>query len=146
MSGYLQPLATLAVGSAMMIAAHGAHAQQAPRPSTFLCDPVKLSVTAWTDCLRKGQVDTDKAVDDALAKIRVAIDERKDLSAQQRTLLKRMMSESNDLWIRYRNHLCQNVMPILAGPKAKIYEENLACLIDMNTARRAELTSVTSPK
>ena len=119
---------------------------QSPRPSLALCDPTKLAVTAWDDCLRKGQADTDKAVDDAITKFKAALDARTDLSGQQRALLKRQIGESNDLWIRYRNHLCQNIMPILAGPKAKIYEENLNCIIDLNTARKNELGALMAPR
>ena len=124
-----------------VIAAGGAFGQT-PRASVALCDPTKLAVTAWDDCLRKGQADSDKMLDETLAKTKAATDARTDLSAQQRALLKRQIGDSNDLWVRYRNHLCQNVVPILAGPKAKIYEENLACIIDLNTARVGELTTL----
>jgi hypothetical protein len=138
-------LAALLVVAWAALGASDARAQS-PRPSIALCDPAKLAVTAWDDCLRKGQADTDKATDDALTKLKTSIDERKDLSGQQRVLLKRMVGESNDLWVRYRNHYCQNVVPILAGPKAKIYEENLGCIIDLNTARRTEITGMAAPR
>ena len=130
----------------MLCLAQGIAMAQSPRPSLALCDPTKLAVTAWDDCLRKGQADTDKAVDDAITKFKAALDARTDLSGQQRALLKRQIGESNDLWIRYRNHLCQNIMPILAGPKAKIYEENLNCIIDLNTARKNELGALMAPR
>jgi uncharacterized protein YecT (DUF1311 family) len=136
----------LAAIAALLLLAEGAAMAQSPRPSLALCDPTKLALTAWDDCLRRGQTDTDKAVDDALAKFRSVIDARSDLSGQQRALLRRQIVESNDLWIRYRNHLCQNIMPILAGPKAKIYEENLGCIIDLNTARKNELGALMAPK
>ncbi|SDR60668.1 hypothetical protein SAMN05444161_7708 [Rhizobiales bacterium GAS191] len=139
------PVAIVLAASWALGAAGEARAQSV-RASTALCDPAKLAVTAWDDCLRKGQADTEKAMDDALAKLKAAIDARKDLSGQQRTLLKRMVGDSNDLWVRYRNHYCQNVVPILAGPKAKIYEENLACIIDLNTPRPAELAGMATPK
>jgi hypothetical protein len=119
---------------------------QAPRASVALCDPTKLSLTAWDDCLRKGQADTEKGVDDTLIKLKAAIDARSDLSGQQRALLKRQVGESNDLWTRYRNHLCQNVVPILAGPRAKIYEENLGCIIDLNATRKNELGALMAPR
>ena len=136
----------LAAVSAFVAWADGAARAQVTRPSVALCDPTKLIATAWDDCLRKGQADTDKAVDEALARFRAAVDARTDLSGQQRALLKRQIGDSNDLWIRYRNHLCQNVIPILAGPKAKIYEENLGCIIDLNTARRVELQALATPR
>jgi uncharacterized protein YecT (DUF1311 family) len=124
----------------------GAARAQTPRPSAALCDQTKLIATAWDDCLRKGQADTDKGVDEALARFKAAIDARADLTGQQRALLKRQIGDSNDLWIRYRNHLCQNVLPILAGPKAKIYEENLGCIIDLNTARIRDLQALIAPR
>jgi uncharacterized protein YecT (DUF1311 family) len=143
----LPRLATLlAAIPAMLCLAQGIAMAQSPRPSLALCDPTKLAVTAWDDCLRKGQADTDKAVDDAITKFKAALDARTDLSGQQRALLKRQIGESNDLWIRYRNHLCQNIMPILAGPKAKIYEENLNCIIDLNTPRKNELGALMAPR
>lgn len=138
--------ALLAAVSALMVSAHGSAIAQSPRPSVVLCDPGKLSATAWDDCLRKGQADSEKAIDDALVKFKAAIDARADLSGQQRALLKRQVSNSNDLWVRYRNHLCQNVIPILAGPKAKIYEENLGCIIDLNTPRPGQLAAMAAQR
>jgi hypothetical protein len=119
---------------------------QAQRVSASLCDATKLQATAWDDCLRKAQGDSDKAVEDAVAKFKAAVDTHTDLSAAQRALLKRQIGESNDLWTRYRNHLCQNVLPILAGPRAKIYEENLGCIIDLNVARQKELDAMMAPR
>ncbi|MBV9974958.1 MAG: hypothetical protein JO105_06145 [Hyphomicrobiales bacterium] len=115
---------------------------QAPRPSVARCDPTKLAVTAWDDCLRKAEAESSKGVDDTLTKAKAAIDARTDLSGQQRALLKRQIGDSNDLWLRYRNHLCQNVVPILAGPKAKLFEENLGCIVDTNMARQTELEAL----
>jgi hypothetical protein len=122
------------------------NAQTQQRPSVALCDPTKMQATAWDDCLRKAQADSDKAVEDGVAKFKGAIDTRTDLSGSQRALLKRQIGESNDLWTRYRNHLCQNVLPILAGPRAKIYEENLGCIIDLNAARKNELGALMAPR
>ena len=115
---------------------------QSPRASLAKCDPAKLPVTGLDDCLRKAEADTSKAVEDTLTKVKAAIDARADLSGQQRNLFKRQISNSNDLWTRYRNDLCQNIVPILAGPKAKLFEENLGCLVDTNTARQAELEAL----
>src|SRR5271169_2669004 len=115
---------TLMGALAFSVAAAAGAFGQTPRPSVALCDPTKLAVTIWDDCLRKGQADSDKTLEEALVKAKAAIDARSDLTAQQRALLKRQLGDSNDLWVRYRNHLCQNVVPILAGPKAKIYEED----------------------
>jgi hypothetical protein len=146
MSQTLRLAALLSAVSAFMTSAGDPARAQSPRPSVALCDPAKLIATAWDDCLRKGQADSEKAIDEALVKFKAAIDARPDLSGQQRALLKRQVSDSNDLWVRYRNHLCQNVIPILAGPKAKIYEENLGCIIDMNTGRPGQLAAMATPK
>jgi hypothetical protein len=137
----------IALAALLLFEGGSARAQApAPRPSAALCDATKLALAAWDDCLRKGQADTDKGVDDALVKLKAAIDARPDFSGSQRALLKRQISESNDLWTRYRNHLCQNVVPILAGPRAKLYEENLACIIDLNTARKNDLGALMAPR
>ncbi|MBV9111718.1 MAG: hypothetical protein JOY67_02740 [Hyphomicrobiales bacterium] len=96
--------------------------------------------------MRKAESETSKEIDDTLTKVKAAIDARSDLSGQQRNLLKRQIGDSNDLWLRYRNHLCQNVVPILAGPKAKLFEENLGCIVDTNVARQAELEALTLRK
>ena len=124
----------------------GPSSAQTSRPSVALCDPAKMQATAWDDCLRKAQADSEKAVEDTVAKFKATLDTRADLSGSQRALLKRQIGESNDLWIRYRNHLCQNIMPILAGPRAKIYEENLGCTIDLNVARKNELGAQMAPR
>lgn len=142
MSQVLRRAATLVVASIVIAGALGAAWAQSPRPSIAKCDPAKLPVTAWDDCLRKAESETDKAVNDTLAKVKAALDARTDLSGQQRNLLKRQIGDSNDLWIRYRNHLCQNVVPLLAGPKAKLYEENLGCMVDTNLAREVELEAL----
>jgi uncharacterized protein YecT (DUF1311 family) len=146
MSQVFRLAAVLALASASIAWAGEAARAQSPRPSVAKCDPAKLPVTAWDDCLRKAQGDTDKGLEEALTKAKAAIDARTDLSGQQRSLLKRQISDSNDLWTRYRNHLCQNVVPMLAGPKAKLYEENLGCIIDTNTARQAELQALVPQK
>jgi uncharacterized protein YecT (DUF1311 family) len=146
MSQDLRRAAVSAFACAVIASAGGAARAEEPRPSVAQCDPAKLPVTAWDDCLRKAQADTDKGLEEALTKVKAMIDARTDLSGQQRSVLKRQISDSNDLWLRYRNHLCQNVVPILAGPKAKLYEENLGCLIDTNTARQIELEALTRQK
>ncbi|MBV8428819.1 MAG: hypothetical protein JO137_06085 [Hyphomicrobiales bacterium] len=134
--------ASTALASLLLCVAIGAAKAQSPRPSLAKCDPAKLPVAGFDECLRKAEAETSKGVEDTLAKVKAAIDARADLSGQQRNLLKREISNSNDLWARYRNDLCQNIVPMLAGPKAKLFEENLGCLVDTNTARQAELEAL----
>ena len=134
--------AITALASALLGGMVGAADAQAPRPSFAKCDPAKLSVTAFDDCLRKAETETSKEVEDTLTKVKSAIDARSDLSGQQRSLLKREITNSNELWTRYRNDLCQNIVPMLAGPKAKLFEENLGCIVDTNMARQAELEAL----
>ena len=134
--------ASAVLASLILCGAIGAAKAQSQRPSLAKCDPAKLPVAGYGDCLRKAEADTSKGVEDTLTKVKAAIDARTDLSGQQRNLLKRQISNSNDLWTRYRNDLCQNIVPMLAGPKAKLFEENLGCLVDTNTARQAELEAL----
>ncbi len=142
MSNASRRAATAVLASLVISGAIGAAKAQSPRPSLAKCDPAKLPVAAFDDCLRKAETETGKGVEDTLTKVKAAIDARTDLTGQQRNLLKREISNSNDLWTRYRNDLCQNIVPMLAGPKAKLFEENLGCLIDTNTARQAELDAL----
>lgn len=142
MSQAFRRAARAVLASLILVSVMGAAKAQLPRPSVAKCDPAKLPVAVFDDCLRKAEADTSKGVEDTLTKVKAAIDARTDLSGQQRNLLKREISNSNDLWTRYRNDLCQNIVPTLAGPKAKLFEENLGCLVDTNTARQAELEAL----
>ena len=142
MSQAFRHAASAVLALLILCGAIGAAKAQSPRPSLAKCDPAKLLVQAFDDCLRKAEADTSKGVEDTLTKVKAAIDARTDLSGQQRSLLKREMTNSNDLWTRYRNDLCQNIVPMLAGPKAKLFEENLGCLVDTNAARQAELEAL----
>ena len=103
----------MALASVFLGGAIGAAMAQSPRPSLAKCDPAKLSVAAFDDCLRKAEADTSKGVEDALTKMKAAIDARTDLSGQQRNLLKRQINNSN-----------------------------LGCLVDTNAARQAELEAL----
>jgi hypothetical protein len=142
MSHAFRRAAVAALASLILVGASSAAKAQSPRPSLAKCDPTKLPAAAFDDCLRKAETETSKGVEDTLTKVKAAIDARTDLSGQQRNLLKREITNSNDLWTRYRNDLCQNIVPMLAGPRAKLFEENLGCLVDTNTTRQAELEAL----
>jgi uncharacterized protein YecT (DUF1311 family) len=113
-------LLSLAIGLA---AAPMAFAQE-PRPSQIQCDSKKIGARELADCLR--------------APIK-SIDTRIGLLSAQRARWKRSLNESQAQWIGWRDTDCQDVAPFEAGMSAKGGDPRLACIIDRDTERIAEM-------
>ncbi|MGA2045316.1 MAG: lysozyme inhibitor LprI family protein [Roseiarcus sp.] len=128
-------LLSLAIGLA---AAPMAFAQE-PRPSQIQCDSKKIGARELADCLRAAADRSEKeltAVVDAAGK---SIDTRIGLLSAQRARWKRSLNESQAQWIGWRDTDCQDVAPFEAGMSAKGGDPRLACIIDRDTERIAEM-------
>jgi uncharacterized protein YecT (DUF1311 family) len=128
-------LLSLAIGLA---AAPMASAQE-PRPSQIQCDSKKIGARELADCLRAAADRSEKeltAVVDAAGK---SIDTRVGLLSAQRARWKRSLNESQAQWIGWRDTDCQDVAPFEAGMSAKGGDPRLACIIDRDTQRIAEM-------
>ena len=110
------------------------------RPSAELCDRTKLAGRAFIECLESALRDTDRALAEANAKARAAVDARADLAPTQRTRWKNVLDEAQGLFVRFRNFDCQNVAPYEgSGSRIGAFEERLTCLVDKNLTRIGDL-------
>ena len=128
-------LLSLALGLAV---APMASAQE-PRPSQIQCDSTKIGARELANCLRAAADRSEKeltAIVDAAGK---SIDTRIGLLSAQRARWKRSLNESQAQWIGWRDTDCQDVAPFEAGMSAKGGDPRLACIIDRDTQRIAEM-------
>jgi uncharacterized protein YecT (DUF1311 family) len=111
------------------------------RPSQVLCDSKKIGARELADCLRAAADRSEKdlaAVFEAAAK---SIDTRVGLLSAQKGRWKRSLNESEAQWLGWRDTDCQDVAPFEAGMSAKGGDPRLACIIDHDAQRIAEMKS-----
>lgn len=114
---------------------------QEPRPSQAACERARLPGRTYIECLEAAARAADKALNDAQARARAAIDARADLAAVQKNRWKNALDEAQNAFIAFRNMECQNVAPYEGARGIGAFEERLACLVDKATARARELDS-----
>lgn len=120
------------------VAACAARADTA-RPSQMLCDSTKIGARELADCLRAAADHLEKdlaATFDAAAK---SIDAKVGLLSAQKNRWKRSLNESQAQWLGWRETDCQDVAPFEAGMNAKGGDPRLACIIDRDTQRIADI-------
>jgi uncharacterized protein YecT (DUF1311 family) len=108
-------------------------------PSQVLCDSKKIGARELADCLRAA---ADRSEKDLAAVIEAAvksIDARVGLLSAQKGRWKRSLNESEAQWLGWRDTDCQDVAPFEAGMSAKGGDPRLACIIDHNAQRIAEM-------
>jgi hypothetical protein len=135
---YIFPAICLAI--APMAPLQSARADDA-RPSQVQCDNKKIGARELADCLRAAADKSEKdlaAVIDAAAK---SIDTRVGLLSAQKSRWKRSLNESEAQWLSWRDTDCQDVAPFEAGMSAKGGDPRLACIIDHDAQRIAEIKS-----
>ncbi|WP_158813832.1 lysozyme inhibitor LprI family protein [Methylocapsa sp. S129] len=133
----LFPLA-ICLAAAPMALADKARADDL-RPSQIVCDSKKIGARELADCLRAAADKSEKdlaAVIDAAAK---SIDTRVGLLSAQKARWKRSLNESEAQWLGWRDTDCQDVAPFEAGMSAKGGDPRLACIIDHDAQRIAEM-------
>ena len=109
------------------------------RPSQIACDSKKIGARELADCLRLAAERSDK---DMAATIEGAIknlEARQGLLSAQKARWKRSLNESQAQWIGWRDTECQDVAPFEAGMNAKGGDPRLACIIDQDSRRLADL-------
>jgi len=117
----------------------GAIWAQEVRPSQAACDRAKLPNRTYIECLEAAARAADKALSEAQARARAAIEARADLAAVQKNRWKNALEEAQNAFIAFRNIECQNVAPYEGTRGIGAFEERLACLVDKATARAREL-------
>jgi uncharacterized protein YecT (DUF1311 family) len=126
---------SLAIGLA---AAPVAAADEA-RPSQIACDSRKIGARELADCLRAAADRSEKELAAVIEAALKSIDGRVGLLSAQKARWKRALNESEAQWLGWRETDCQDVAPFEAGMSAKGGDPHLACIIDHNAQRIAEM-------
>ena len=111
------------------------------RPSSAACDIKKLGSRELAECLRAASDKSDKDLADIVATAVKSIDGRAGLLSGQKARWKRSLNDAQAQWIGWRDSECQDVAPFEAGMGAKGGDPRLACIIDQNTRRAADIKS-----
>jgi uncharacterized protein YecT (DUF1311 family) len=111
------------------------------RPSQAACDSTKIGARELAECLR---ANADRADHDLTATVDAAvksIDARVGVLSSQKARWKRALNDSEAQWIGWRDSECQDVAPFEAGMSAKGGDPRLACIIDRDSQRIADIKS-----
>ncbi|MBV8664633.1 MAG: DUF1311 domain-containing protein [Hyphomicrobiales bacterium] len=128
-------LAAVLLASATAAGADEAH------PSQTACDPKKIGARELAECLRAS---ADRADRDLSASVEAAIksiDGRAGVMSGQKARWKRSLNDAEAQWIGWRDAECQDVAPFEAGMNAKGGDPRLACIIDRDAERTADIKS-----
>jgi uncharacterized protein YecT (DUF1311 family) len=109
------------------------------RPSALACDAKKLGAHELADCLRAASDKADKALSDTVAAAIKSIETRAGLLSGQKGRWKRSLNEAESQWLTWRDSECQDVAPFEDGLGVKAGDPRLACMIDQDTRRTADL-------
>jgi uncharacterized protein YecT (DUF1311 family) len=127
------------LAAALVASTAAAVAAGAPRASQLACDSNKIGARELAECLRAG---ADRAEQDLSATVDAAlksIDSRPGVLTSQKSRWKRSLNDAETQWIGWRDAECQDVAPFEAGMGAKGGDPRLACIIDYDTQRSADL-------
>jgi uncharacterized protein YecT (DUF1311 family) len=109
------------------------------RLSQSECDATKIGARDLADCLR---ANSDRADHDLAAAVDAAIkniDGRAGVLNAQKARWKRSLNDAETQWLSWRDAECQDVAPFEAGMSAKGGDPRLACIIDRDAERVADL-------
>jgi len=129
----------LLLAAALAASAVAAAAAENLRPSQLACDAKKIGARELAECLRTS---ADRADRDLAASIEAAIksiDARQGVLSSQKARWKRSLNDAEALWIGWRDAECQDVAPFEAGMGAKGGDPRLACIIDHDAERIADI-------
>ena len=115
-----------------------AFAQEA-RPSQTVCDANKIGARDLADCLRTASDKSDKELAATLEAAIKSVETRPKLLSSQKTRWKRSLNDAQSQWIGWRDSECQDVAPFETGMGAKGGDPRLACIIDQNSRRIADI-------
>ena len=125
--------------TAMLALPASAALAEESRPSQTLCDANKIGARELADCLR---IAADKADKELVATVEAAIksiDARTHMLSTQKSRWRRSLNDAEAQWIGWRDSECQDVAPFETGMGAKGGDPRLACIIDQNARRIADI-------
>jgi uncharacterized protein YecT (DUF1311 family) len=114
-------------------------AENATRPSQAVCDSNKIGGRDLAECLRKGADKAESELHAAVDAATKSIDSRQGLLSSQKARWRRSLGEAQAQWATWRDSECQDVAPFEAGMAAKGADPRLACIIDYDAERVADL-------
>jgi uncharacterized protein YecT (DUF1311 family) len=109
------------------------------KPSQRACDASKIGARDLADCLRTAADRADKDLAAAVGAALKSVDARAGVLSAQKSRWKRSLNEAEDQWVNWRDVECQDVAPFEAGMSAKGGDPRLACIIDRDSERAADL-------
>ena len=109
------------------------------RPSQTACDARKIGARDLADCLRTAADRADKELTAAVDASLKSVDARAGVLNAQKSRWKRSLNEAEDQWVSWRDVECQDVAPFESGMSAKGGDPRLACIIDRDAERVADL-------
>ena len=135
-ASHLRTLCLLA--AALAAPAAGALAEDV-KPSQAACDARKIGARDLADCLRAAADRADRDLAAELDASLKSIDARAGVLNAQKSRWKRSLNEAEDQWVSWRDAECQDVAPFESGMSAKGGDPRLACIIDRDAERAADL-------
>jgi uncharacterized protein YecT (DUF1311 family) len=127
--------------AAMLTFSTSAALAEEGRPSQILCDANKIGARELADCLRIAADKSDKELNATLEAAVKSIDTRTHILSSQKARWRRSLNDAQAQWIGWRDSECQDVAPFETGMGAKGGDPRLACIIDQNTRRVADIKS-----
>jgi uncharacterized protein YecT (DUF1311 family) len=113
------------------------------------CDPAKLQGGELAQCLAQADRASAAALDATYKAALDSIATRPGVFDAQRARWRSSLTESQEIWLHFRNVECQNVAPFegqaatvnVSKNRVSIYEAKTQCTIRMNEARAADLAA-----
>ena len=136
----MRNLFRLAIAGLVIACAAPAWAEDA-RPSAAVCDAKRLGARELAECLRLASDKLDKELTEEVAIAVKSIETKAGLLSGQKSRWKRSLNDFESQWLAWRDSECQDVAPFEAGFSAKGGDPRLACLIDQDERRIADLRS-----
>jgi uncharacterized protein YecT (DUF1311 family) len=122
-----------------LFAVAGAARADDPSPSQAACNSDRIGARELADCLRAASEKSERDLAAALDAALKSIDAKPKMLSSQRSRWKRFLNDSQAQWTSLRDSECQDLAPFETGMAAKGGDPRLACIIDQNTRRAADL-------
>lgn len=129
----------LLFAAALAVSAVTAAAADDLRPSQLACDAKKIGARELAECLRTSADRADRDLSASIDAAIKSIDARQGVLSSQKGRWKRALNDAEAQWIGWRDAECQDVAPFEAGMGAKGGDPRLACIIDHDAERIADI-------
>jgi len=109
------------------------------RPSQAACDSDRIGARELADRLRTASDKSERELSSTFEAALKSIDAKPKMLSTQRARWKRFLNDSESQWTSLRDSECQDLAPFETGMAAKGGDPRLACIIDENAGRAADL-------